>query len=134
LDLNLRPGEPVRIRSRDEIIQTLDRNNKNRGMWFDAEMAIFCGEVHPVLCRVRNIIDNQTGELIRLSNECIILDGVTNRGVYHGFNPRHEYPFWREIWLERVSKEPDRDTREDLRETGAGGPRNPSTDSEPRIG
>jgi hypothetical protein len=99
---NLKPGELVRVMGYDEILTTLDTNNKNRGLWFDAEMVKYCGGIYPVLCRVETLIDNRDGRLIKLQNDCIVLDGVTNRGDYHGFNPRNEYLLWREIWLERV--------------------------------
>ena len=36
--LNLQPGEWVRVKSYKEILATLDTNNKNRGLYFDAEM------------------------------------------------------------------------------------------------
>jgi hypothetical protein len=100
--VNLKPGELVQVKSYDDILATLDANNKNRGLWFDAEMVKYCGGTYAVLCRVETLIDNKTGRLIKLQNNCIVLDGVTNRGDYHGFNPRNEYLFWREIWLERV--------------------------------
>jgi hypothetical protein len=33
--LLLRPGELVRVKSKEEIVRTLDVNNRNRGMSFD---------------------------------------------------------------------------------------------------
>lgn len=36
--LNLQPGEWVRVKSYKETLATLDTNNKNRGLYFDAEM------------------------------------------------------------------------------------------------
>jgi len=44
---------------------------------------------------------------MNLKTPGIILEGVTCSGNYvHNrmFSPRHEYPFWREIWLERVNQ------------------------------
>jgi hypothetical protein len=106
LELNLRPGELVRVRSKDEIKQTLNSRRQNRGMWFDAEMVVYCGKgPFRVLRRVDKIVNEKTGQLMNLENPCIILEGVTCSGNYlHNrmFSPRHEYPFWREIWLERV--------------------------------
>lgn len=101
LALNLKPGELVRIKSHNEILATLDTNNRNRGLWFDAEMLKYCGGTYTVLGRVERVIDNKSGKMITLPNDCIVLEGVTNRGNYHRFNPRNEYLFWREIWLER---------------------------------
>ena len=42
--LDLQPGEFVRIKSRDEILATLDENLLNRGMGFDEEMSRSAGE------------------------------------------------------------------------------------------
>jgi hypothetical protein len=103
-ELDLRPGELVRIKSREEIEQTLDRNNKNRGLSFDGEMSRYCGQTARVLSRVRQIIDERTGKMIYLPNECIILAGVVCSGDYMQFCPRRIYPYWRENWLERVAE------------------------------
>ena len=103
--LNLQPGELVRVRSYQEILATLDENGVNRGMWFDAEMVPFCGGTYRVLQRVGRIINEKTGRMQHLKNECIMLEDVVCRACYakyRKFCPRGIYPFWREIWLERV--------------------------------
>jgi predicted DNA-binding antitoxin AbrB/MazE fold protein len=102
--LDLQPGELVQIKSHDRILETLDTNNKNRGLWFDVEMVKYCGGVYKVLRRVDKIIDLKTGRMSNLSSDCIILEGVTTRGDYHRSYPQNEYPFWREIWLNRVGQ------------------------------
>jgi hypothetical protein len=38
MDLNLQPGEVVRVRDPERIFETLDRVGKNRGLWFDRDM------------------------------------------------------------------------------------------------
>lgn len=100
--LDLRPGERVRVKSREEIVSTLDRDNRNRGMTFDPEMLRYCGRQATVLERVERIIDEKTGRMTRLRNPCIVLDGVVCTADYHRLCPRGIYPYWREIWLERV--------------------------------
>jgi predicted DNA-binding antitoxin AbrB/MazE fold protein len=100
--LDLRPGERVRVKSREEIVRTLDRSNRNRGMTFDAEMLRYCGRQATVLQRVERIIDDKTGRMTRLRNPCIVLEGVVCTADYHRLCPRGIYPYWREIWLERV--------------------------------
>jgi hypothetical protein len=102
--LGLRPGELVRIKSKEEIVGTLDVNNRNRGMSFDAEMLRYCGREARVRQRVEKIIDEKTGRMIRLKNSCIMLEDVTCTGRYHRCCPRGIYPYWREIWLERVTQ------------------------------
>jgi hypothetical protein len=100
--LDLHPGELVRIKSKEEIVRTLDVNNSNRGLTFDPEMLWYCGREARVLRRVERIVDERTGRLLRLKRPCIVLEDVTCRGEYHRCCPRADYPFWREIWLERV--------------------------------
>ena len=100
--LDLQPGELVRIRSKQEIVRTLDVSNSNRGLAFDPEMLWYSGREARVLRRVERIVDERTGRLLRLKRPCIVLEDVTCRGEYHRCCPRADYPFWREIWLERV--------------------------------
>jgi len=103
--LGLRPGERVRVRSREAIRATLNENRKNRGLAFDVEMTPYCGGEYRVLRRVEHIINDRTGKMLHLPGDCIILDGVVCLGCLSRnrlFCPRSIYPYWREIWLERV--------------------------------
>jgi hypothetical protein len=107
--LNLQPGELVRVKTHTEILKTLNIENKNRGLYFDAEMVPFCGGTYRVLKRVNRIIDEKTGRIVKLKNESIILDGVFCQSRYSNcrmFCPRGIYSYWREIWLERVFEAP----------------------------
>ena len=103
--LDLQPGELVRVRSRDEIMPTINARQRNRGLWFDVEMVPYCGKTFKVLQRVDRIINEKTGAMMKLPNPCIILDRVTCSGCLSQdrlFCPRSIYLYWREIWLERV--------------------------------
>ena len=100
--LGLAAGDLVRVKRREEIIQTLDTDNKNRGMKFDAEMLKYCGRQARVLRRVDRIIDERSGRMMQLKNPCILLENVICTSDYHPICPRSIYPYWREIWLERV--------------------------------
>ena len=106
--LALQPGEVVRVKSYREILETLDENSRNRGMYFDGEAVPFCNHSYPVLKRVERIIDEKTGKMLRLKSDAIILKGVACQARYakcRRFCPRSIYPYWREIWLERVSND-----------------------------
>jgi hypothetical protein len=103
--LGLRPGELVRVRSYPEILETLDRNWANRGLYFDSEQVPFCGGTYRVLRRVERIINEKTGKLIRMKTDAIVLNGVACQSRYskcRRFCPRSIYAYWREIWLERL--------------------------------
>lgn len=60
--LNLQPGDLVRVKSYDEILKTLDRDGRNRGMLFDAELVPYCGGVFRVRSRVDVFIEEGTGK------------------------------------------------------------------------
>jgi hypothetical protein len=100
--LNLQPGEIVRIKSKNEILATLDENLLNRGMGFDEEMSRFCGLTAVVQARVERCLDEKTGRMLTMKSPCIILEDIFCAGVYNANCPRQFVPFWREIWLERV--------------------------------
>jgi hypothetical protein len=102
--LDLRPGELVRVKSKEAIVETLDTGNKNRGMTFDAEMLKYCGQQARVLRRVERLIDEKSGRMVHLKNPCIVLEGVVCTADYHRLCPRGIYPYWREIWLERLEE------------------------------
>jgi hypothetical protein len=105
--LNLRPGELVQVRSKDEIMQTLNADLKNRGLRFDVEMLPHCGSEKRVLRRVDRIVDERTGRLLRFTQGSVILDGVVcsgNLSTNRMFCPRAVYPYWREIWLQRADQ------------------------------
>jgi hypothetical protein len=104
--LNLQPGELVEVRSKEEIIATLDKSQKNRGLWFDSEMLPYCGGIYRVLRRVQRIVDEKTGKMVNMKNPCIVLEGVVCRSDFHRLCPRAIYPYWRENWLKRAVNAP----------------------------
>ena len=104
--LNLQPGEIIQVKNIEEILKTL-KEWQNRGLSFDqsGEMLKYCGKNLKVLKRVRKVIDEKTGRLLTLKNESVILEGAICCGHYSPNRllcPRSLYPFWREIWLQRV--------------------------------
>jgi len=116
-ELNLKPGEWVRVKSYDEILATLNADNRNRGLVWDAEMA-YCGRTFRVLQRVKSIVNEKTGKLTEFKNPCIMLEGVVCEARYSEcrlFCPRAIYSYWREIWLERVSKDEAAEASKEVR-------------------
>jgi hypothetical protein len=100
--LDLRPGDLVRIKSKEEIEATLDETSHNRGLSFDGEMSNYCGRTARVQARVNRLIEESTGEMVEIGSDCIILDGVVCAADYHRFCTRAIYPYWREVWLEKI--------------------------------
>lgn len=102
--LNLQPSELVQVRSKEEIMATLDKTQKNRGLWFDSEMLPYCGGIYRVLRPVHHIIEEKTGKMINMKFPCIVLEGVVCRSDFHRLCPRAIFPYWRENWLKRAVK------------------------------
>jgi hypothetical protein len=102
LELHLQPGEFVQLLPKSEILKTLDKRNRNRGLSFDKELVKYCGGVYRVFRRVDKIVDEANGKILRLSNPCIVLEGVTCTGDYNRYCPRNIFHYVREIWLKRV--------------------------------
>jgi hypothetical protein len=99
---DLQPGELVRIKPKAEIMRTLSKDLRNRGLGFEEEMARHCGREARVLRRVDRCIDEATGRMLRMKNPCIVLEGIVCEGAYSANCPRSIYAFWREIWLDRL--------------------------------
>jgi hypothetical protein len=102
--LDLQVGELVEVKSREEIFATLDRNQQNRGLRFDAEALRYCGRRARVARRVTRIIDDPTGKMIHIPGDCIVLEGFVCLADWHQNCPRAIDQYWREIWLRRVEE------------------------------
>ena len=77
------------MKSKEEIVKTLDTHNANRGMSFDGEMVPYCGREARVLRRVEQIIDEKSGRMLHLKTPCVVLESVTCTGRYHRLPSRH---------------------------------------------
>jgi hypothetical protein len=100
---DLRPGAKVRVKSAEEIAESLDASSRLRGLWFDREMVPYCGRSAVVKTKVERFIDEKTGRMNRITSDCYILEGVVCKGnISDGrwFCRREIYPWWRNAWLE----------------------------------
>ena len=105
-DLNLQPGDLVRVKSQQEILATITKGGTNRGLLFDKEMVPFCGKVFRVKTRVTTFVHEKTGRLTGLKTPAVILENVWCQSRYSNnkmYCPRSLYIWWREVWLERVA-------------------------------
>ncbi len=103
--LDLKPGDLVEVKSHAEILATL-RGRHHRGLSFAPEMVRYCGGTYRVRARVEKILDERSGRMLHMKHDCIVLEDVVcqsecSRGRL--FCPRAIYPYWREIWLRRVT-------------------------------
>jgi hypothetical protein len=99
--LGLTAGEWVRIKSGEEIRETLGPNGKNVGLSFEPEMSRYIGGVFQVDAPVEKIILEETGRMARLTNT-VALQGIVCQGRCVKNCPRSNPLYWREGWLERV--------------------------------
>jgi hypothetical protein len=102
--LGLQVGELVEVKSKEEIFATLDKNQQNRGLRFDAEALRYCGRRARVVRRVTRIIDDPTGKMIHIPGDCLVLEGFVCLADFHQNCPRAIHQYWREIWLRRVEE------------------------------
>jgi|GEM_PF-376111 len=104
--LGLQPGELVEVRTIDEILATLDRRRRCKGLLWMTGMRKYCGKRYRVYKRVDRIMLETNGELRRMKNT-VLLEGVICDGEAFGGCHRSCFHFWREVWLKRVPVGPD---------------------------
>jgi hypothetical protein len=111
--LDLKPGELVRIKDFGQIVATLDRKKRNRGINICHEMTRCCGEVAEVRYRVNRLIEERSGKMRELHHS-VTLQGPDGEPSLcdeclcygeMGDCPRGELMYWREIWLERMHEQ-----------------------------
>jgi hypothetical protein len=103
---HVKAGDLVRVKSYPEVLETLDAKNKHRGMYFGSEEVPYCGKTFKIRAVVRRIIHEQTGKMVNLRGNNVILDGAWCGARYSDrrmFCPRAIFPIWREQWLESAA-------------------------------
>lgn len=101
-DLQLEIGDRVRVKTFEQIVDTLDSKGCNRGLWFDqSEMKPFCGSVMTVTRKVTRLIDEHDGRLLELKVPSVVLNETQCSGLKRRFCGRGMLHFWREVWLEK---------------------------------
>jgi hypothetical protein len=123
--LELKPGELVRVKDHAEILTTVTEDLVNRGMAFHPEMVPYCAQTFRVAKRVSKVINEKTGQLLELKNPCIVLDGAECKGFFTKplLCPRGMFPYWREIWLDRVQSTSQEEAHRANHQGGPGGSR-----------
>ncbi|MBN9100024.1 MAG: hypothetical protein J0I49_18200 [Pseudonocardia sp.] len=98
--LDLRAGAVVRVRSREEILATLDANGRIDGLPFMPEMLAFAGRQLPVSKIAHKTCDTVSWTGIRRLNRTVHLADTRCDGSSHGGCQASCLLFWREEWLE----------------------------------
>src|SRR5262245_4619897 len=102
--LNLRAGEWVEVRSKEEILKTLDRQGQMEGLPFMPQMFQYCGNRFQVFKRAHKTCDTvfpirgrRMANAVHLETRC---DGKAYGGCQAGC-----LIFWKEAWLKRANNE-----------------------------
>src|SRR5580704_15395576 len=98
----LRVGDWVEVRSKDEILRTLDSNGQVDGMPFMPEMFAFCGKKFQVYKRAHKTCDTvfpvrgrRVADAVHLETRC--------DGSAHGGCQASCLLFWKDAWLKPVA-------------------------------
>src|SRR5262247_3935707 len=97
-------GDWVQVRSKEEILRTLDSEGRLDRMPFMPEMFAFCGKTFQVYKRAHKTCDTvfpirgrRVDRAVHLTTRC---DGQAHGGCQAGC-----LIFWKESWLKRVRRE-----------------------------
>jgi len=101
-----RAGDLVEVRSREEILATLDREGCVDGMPFMPEMLQFCGRKIQVAAVAHKTCDvaMKTRKARRL-DATVHLEGSACDGSAHGGCQAACLIFWKEVWLKRAARD-----------------------------
>jgi hypothetical protein len=100
--LGLKAGDWVQIRSKEEILETLDEKGRINGLPFMPQMFDFCGQRFQVVKSAHKTCDtvNQSGG--RVLPDTVHLDQLRCDGAAFGGCKAACLLFWKESWLRRV--------------------------------
>jgi hypothetical protein len=102
---SLKAGDIVRVRSKEQIMQTLDENKRLEGCYFRSDMWQYCGGEYKVFKRVDYFFDESSSKM-RKARNMVLLEGLYCSGelpMYFKHRcDRSCFFFWKDAWLEKV--------------------------------
>lgn len=103
MSLGLKAGDWVVVRSKEEILATLDRHGRMDGLPFQSEMFAYCGrklQVFKVAHKTCDSTPHRTGG--RRMYDTVHLQGARCDGSLHEGCQADCVFFWKEAWLQRA--------------------------------
>ena len=100
----LKAGDLVRVRSREEIMRTLDENMRLGGCAFMAEMWQYCGKEYRVAKTLEYFFDEASFRMLK-ARDLVLLEDLHCSGNVPIFSHRCDrycLLFWKGAWLERI--------------------------------
>lgn len=100
--IRLKPGDLVKIKSKVEILKTLNGWKQFEGCRFIDEMIQYCGTKGKVFKIVQHILDEREMKIKKCKN-VVILEGVVCNGAWPFREcDRSCYFLWKEAWLTKI--------------------------------
>jgi len=99
----LTQGDWVRVRSREEILSTLDPFKELKGCAFLADMYQYSGTKQRVLRSMQNFMDERDYKLKKARGVILLENIICNGTPTFGECDRCCFLFWREEWLEKIA-------------------------------
>ena len=100
----LRVGDWVEVRSKAEILKTLDQRGQLDALPFMPEMFQYCGQRFQVFKRAHKTCDPVNGLQARRMVSSVHLVGVRCDGAAHGGCQAGCLVFWKQAWLKKVDQ------------------------------
>jgi hypothetical protein len=100
----LRAGDWVEVRSKEDILRTLDEHGQLESMPFMPEMFRYCGQRLQVVKRAHKTCDPPSGLQARRMANAVHLAGIRCDGEAHGGCQAGCLIFWKEAWLKKVGE------------------------------
>src|SRR5262245_35615858 len=99
----LRVGDWIEVRSRDEILSTLDERGCLDSLPFMPEMLKYCGKRFRVYRSAHKTCDTIKEYKIRRMTNAVHLEGLRCDGEAHGGCQAGCLLFWKEAWLKPIA-------------------------------
>jgi hypothetical protein len=100
--LNLRARDWVEVRSKEEVLRTLDAHGQLESLPFMPEMFQYCGQRFRVFKRAHKTCDPPSGPQARRMPDAVHLEGLRCDGGAHGGCQAGCLIFWKDAWLKKV--------------------------------
>ena len=98
-------GELVEVRSKEEILKTLDKEGRLEGLPFHLRMFQYCGQRFRVSERAHKTCDTVTGDYkASKMNGAVHLEGIRCAGQSHRGCQAACFISWKEAWLKKVAE------------------------------
>jgi hypothetical protein len=97
-------GDWVEVRSKEEILRTLDKSGKLEGMPFMPEMLDYCGKRFRVAKRAHKNCDPMNPISTRHLPNSVLLDNLRCSGLAHDGCQAACSIFWKQAWLKPIDK------------------------------